>query len=192
MRNSVDITRKYQTWYMVRRALLASIVCIIVQIVVFINFFDVKTMRTVIGCVMTLVYGALLYTGAATFGKFDAKPYTPLAVQIWRPLIWGGILALINVVFLVVYKVNWLYIPTGDELPSLISVIINGIFYFWNSPYMGFIYGNSNGYISLITVIIMVIVPALACLFGYMAGSKNMFILDKVNDFMFEKPDSEE
>ncbi len=192
MRNSVDITRNYQIWYMLRRALLGACVSVVVEIVVFINFFDTETIRTVIGCVMAFVYGCILFTGASTLGKFDAKPYTPLNVQVWRSLVWGGTLALINIVFIVVYKINWANIPVGEELPSLVSVIINALFYFWNAPYMGFIYGNSGGYIAPLVIITMILLPTIACFLGYSAGSKNMFVLDKVNDFMFEKTDSEE
>lgn len=192
MKNSVDIKRGYQAFYMLRRAAFAVFVCIIVQIVVFINFFDEKVLRTIIGCVMALVYAAVLYTGAAVLGKFDAKPYTPLKVQLWRPLIWGGIIVTINIVFLIMYKINWAVMPQGEELPTLVSVIINGAFYIWNSPFIAFIYGNVNGYISNITILLMVIVPLIACFLGYFAGSKNLFIMVKFNDFMFEKKDSEE
>lgn len=192
MKNSVDITRGYQTFYMLRRAIFAVFVCIIVQVVVFINFFDEKVLRTIIGCVMVLVYAAVLYTGAATLGKFDAKPYTPLKIQKWRPLVWGGIITVINIAFLIMYKINWAVMPQGEDLPTLISVIINGAFYIWNSPFIGFIYGNTNGFISNITILLMVAVPPIACFLGYFAGSKNLFILAKVNDFMFENNDSEE
>ncbi len=192
MRNSVDITRNYQNWYMLRRALLGAFVSIVVEIVVFINFLDVKILRTIIGCTMVFVYGCILYSGAATLGKFDAKPYTSLKVQKWRPLVWGWIISLINIVFLVIYKINWSQMPMGDELPSLWSVIINGVFYFWNAPYMGFIYGNTGGYIAPAVIAAMILLPVVACYLGYIAGSKNLFVLDKVNDFMFEKTDSEE
>ena len=192
MKNSVGITRNYQMWYMLGRALFGAFVSVVVEIVVFINFFDVEVVRNIIGFVMSFVYGCILYTGAAKLGRLDAKPYTSLKVEVWRPLIWGGVLALVNALFLVVYKINWAHIPVGEELPSLMSVIINGIFYFWNAPYMGFIYGNTGGYISLAVIIGMILLPIVACFLGYMAGSKNMFVLDKVNDFMFEKTDSEE
>ena len=192
MKNSVDITRGYQTFYMLRRAIFAVFVCIIVQVVVFINFLDEKVLRTIVGCIMVLVYAAVLYTGASTLGKFDAKPYTPLKIQLWRPLIWGGIIAAINIVFFVMYKINWALMPQGEELPTLISVIINGIFYVWNSPFIAFIMGNTNGYIPTVIVVLMAIMPVIACLAGYFAGSKNLFVLEKANDFMFEKNDSEE
>lgn len=177
---------------MLGRVLFAVFVCIIVDIVVFINFLDRDILKTISGCMMTFVYAVVLYSGASKLGKFDAKPYTKLKVQLWRPLIWGVLIGLINIAFFAIYKINWATMPKGEDLPSLMSVIINGLFYVWNSPFIAFIIGNTNGHISLSVVILMAVVPVIACFLGYFAGSRNLLVLDKVDNFMFENNNSEE
>lgn len=192
MRNSVDITRGYQIIYMLGRTLFASFLCILIEILVLINFLDVEVLRTIVGIGMIIVYGIILYIGASTLGKFDAKPYTPLKPQMIRPVIWGGVIALVSVVLLVIYKINWGALLQGDGLPSVLSLAINGIFYFWNSPYLAFFIGNNDGYISPAITGVMLVYPFVVCFLGYLAGSKGFSVIDKFTGFMFEKPDSEE
>ncbi len=192
MRNSVDITRGYQIKYMLGRTLFAAFLCLLIEIIVFVNFLDVEVLRTIVGVIMVFVYGIILYLGSSTLGKFDAKPYTPLKPQMIRPVIWGAIIAATSVIFLVMYKINWIILLKGDELPSALSLIINGLFYFWNSPYLAFFIGNKNGYISPIIEGVMILYPFVVCFLGYLAGIKNFSVIDKFTGFMFEKPNSEE
>lgn len=192
MRNSVDITRGYQIMYMLGRTLFASFLCILIEILVLINFLDVEVLRTIAGIGMIIVYGIILYVGASNLGKFDAKPYTPLKPQMIRPVIWGGVIALVSVALFVIYKMNWGTLLQGDGLPSVLSLVINGVFYFWNAPYLAFFIGNSDGYISPVIISVMLAYPFVICFLGYLAGSKGFSVIDKFTGFMFEKPDSEE
>ena len=90
------------------------------------------------------------------------------------------------------YKINWETLLKGDDLPSVLSLVINGVFYFWNAPYLAFFIGNSDGYISSVIITIMLVYPAAVCVSGYFAGSKGFSVIDKFTVFMFEKSDSEE
>lgn len=192
MRNSINITRKYQTWYMIGKTAIAVFACILLIFVVFLNFFGSDILRIVAGCIVMLVYCGVIYSAAATLGKLDAKPYTPLDVQLWRPLVWSGIIAGINILFLIIYKINWAMMPESAELPTVVSIVINALFYLWNAPFMAFIYGNQGGYISPAVIILMITLPIAFATTGYYAGSKNIYIIDKIRGFMFEKSDSEE
>lgn len=191
MRNSVDITRGYQIMYMLGRALFGAFLSLLIEVIVFVNFLDVEVLRTVIGVIMIITYGIILYIGASMLGKFDAKPYTPLKPQMVRPVIWGGIIACISVISLMVYRINWMVLLQGEEVPSILSLIINGLFYFWNSPYLAFFIGN-NGNVDIVITVVMIVYPFITSFLGYLAGIKSFSIIDKFTVFMFEKPGSEE
>ncbi len=192
MKNSMDITRGYQIGYVLLRALFGSFVCMMLEFAMFMSFFHIPVLKYIMGGIVVLIYACFLYTASATLGKFDAKEYTPLKVQYYRPLIWGAIIAGINILMVVVYMLNWSMMPQNAEVPSVISIIINAVFYFWNSPYFAFIVRNVGENLPLYVILMSVFVPPVACFLGYYAGSRKIFVSDKLNDFMFEKGDSEE
>lgn len=190
MRNSVNITRKYQVGYMIGRHTFAAFVCIIMQCVALASFFNNDITRNIMGGAFAIVYLVMMYSGAWKLGEFDTKSYTPLNRECKWSFLWAAILVAINLVLCGVYKYMWANVITAEGMPPVGTIILNLIFYFWNAPYIAFI--KTGGEIAWYIFAMMIALPSIGCIFGYFMGSKKLAIMDKVAELKFEKDENEE
>ena len=178
MRNSMKITRGYQIFSIFKRMLLGSFVCAIIQLVTVIGAYENNILRNIAGVIFVLVYFGMLLSEASVLGKFDNKPYTPLSYSYKWPLLWGGLLALVNIIAILIFKLNWAF---GDPNP-----IINIIFFVFQSPYFAFLI-MKTGYYPFVMVCVSTLLPVVACIVGYIMGKNEFLISNKIHSFMFEK-----
>ncbi|MBR0366169.1 MAG: hypothetical protein IJH94_05145 [Clostridia bacterium] len=185
MKNSVDITRKYQFFYMLGRHFAAVGICFVIEAVAFLSFFTKPVAQYICSGVFTVVYCGILYSAASRLAGFDRKPYTPLKPELKWGVMWGVMISLIIGLFLVMYKINWAVNNNPDN--GMVLFIINIIFYICAAPFWGFI--GANGAIPIWTVVLMLVAPIVACTLGYHAGAKNFDIITKLDSMTFEKDD---
>lgn len=186
MKNSLEITRKYQFGYMFLAHLKAMVVCITFQAVACWGFFDNTVARYIIAGVFALVYGMMLYSYARKLSGFDNKQYTPLQPNIKWGFLWGLSITVVTVLMMIIHKVNWDF----NNVSAVSRIIINILTFAWLSPYFGFYDIQSN--LPIWAAIIMVVIPMLATTLGYFAGNKNFNLLEKIDSLTFEKEEDEE
>lgn len=196
MRNSVDITRKYQFGYMILQHFLIALVAIVFEALAFWYFLDKQIGRQIVACVFTVVYGFGLYSASRKLSVWDSKPYTPLQPRLKWGFLWGLAITATVALMLTVYKFNWHAFSAVDEngvryLTSLPAVLLNLLFYLWTAPYFGFVQ-NQGGGIEIYGQILMLIVPPIATTLGYKAGMTNFDLLEKLDSMTLEKNTEEE
>lgn len=185
MKNSLEITRKYQFLYMLGRHFTAVLICFVIEAVAFYGFFTKPLARYIVSGIFTVVYGGMLYSGALKLAGFDRKNYTPLKPEIKWGIMWGVMISAIMAVFMIVFKVN--RAVNSIDGNTVLMVVINIIFYIAVSPFWGFIGGS--GEIPGFAAAIMLTVPLAACTAGYLAGMKNFDVINKIDSMTFEKDD---
>lgn len=196
MRNSLDITRKYQFGYMLLHHLTTVLAIILFEAIAFWYFLDSEIGRNVVASVLTIVYGFVVYSYARKLAVWDNKPYTPLKPELKWGVFWGVAIAATVGVFLIVYKLNWaLFSAVSEEgvpyLTNIPSVIVNLLFYIWTGPYFGFV-KPQGGEIEVYGQILMLIVPIIATTLGYKAGCTNFDLLEKLDGLTVEKKEDDE
>ncbi len=182
MKNSVEITRKYQFGYMILAHIKAILICGVFEAVAFYQFvlgYDVTSQ--IFAGIFTVVYGFTIYSYARKLSLFDNKSYTPLKPSVKYGFLWGALIALSVALFIVLYLTTF-----GKGIFGVVMTIIS---YIWLAPYCGFI---NIGSISVWYILIMLIVPILASTLGYIAGNKKFDIVEKIDSLTFEKDDDEE
>lgn len=185
MRNSTKITRKYQFGYMLLRHLAAVGVAAILQAIAFWYFLEKPIMRYIVATVFAVIYGMMLYSSARRLSVYDKKPYTPLQPDAKYGLLWGIMISSTILLFIIIYKLNWLLFSVDGIINNWVSIVVNALFYLWVSPYFGFM-SEGGGGIPIYAVIIMLIIPIAACYLGYIAGNRNFDILQKLQNMTFE------
>ena len=181
MKNSVDFTRGHQFGYMLLRHLISVLLCFIIQFVFLIKLFEHNTIRIILGCLFSLIYGSAIYTGASKMGLNDAKSYTKMTVKPSYSMLWGISIAVINILaFLVCNSLG-----AWDLTYSIVSQIVRFLSYILFSPYLT-LFINASA-MPLYVIVMMVVIPILFSYLGYIAGSKRFSILEKIQSLTFEK-----
>ncbi|MGN1115816.1 MAG: hypothetical protein ACI4TH_04545 [Candidatus Ornithomonoglobus sp.] len=191
MRNSIDITRKYQFGYMLLHHLTTVLIIIVFEAIAFWYFLDKTIGRQVVAVIFTIVYGLALYSYARKLAAWDNKPYTPLKPELKWGFLWGLAISASVGIFLIIYKLDWHFFAAIDEngvpyLTSLWAIGINMLFYIWTGPYFGFVESQGGG-IAVYGQILMLVVPMIATTLGYKAGVKNFDLIEKLDSLTLEK-----
>ncbi|MCH5210036.1 MAG: hypothetical protein J1F01_03625 [Oscillospiraceae bacterium] len=186
MRDSMKITVRYQFLYMLFVQLAASGIAFVFGMIAFWYFTNISVAKEILSLIFMLVNFVLLYTSSKRFATLDNKPYTPLKPSKIKAVLFGCLIVLVNLVFVAVYKVIWIKYAADTGLSGVIPTILNILFYCWSFPYNG-IMNMSNGYLTVYSVIAMVVVPVSATLAGYIAGLKKFDITEKMDKFIYEK-----
>lgn len=186
MRDSMKITVRYQFMYMLLMQAAASGVCFVFGLVAFWYFMNISVAKEILSCVFMLVNFAMLYISAKKFALLDNKPYTPLKPSKLKGALFGGFIALVNLIFAGVFRLMWIKFGTDLGITGVIPTIINALFYYWSFPYNG-IMNLSNGTFTLYSLAAMVVVPVAAAFIGYIAGSRKFELAEKLDEFMYEK-----
>ncbi len=185
MKNSLEITRGYQFGYMILQHIKAVLICVAFEACAFWSFLDGAVSKLIVAAVFTLVYAMMLYSGAKKLSVFDNKPYTPLEPSLKYGFLWGAVIALTMVAFIILFKFNWTCVDN-----TAVLITINIFCYLWTGPYFGF-YG-APGELSVYAMILMIVIPMLMTTLGYYAGIKKFDILEKLDSLTFEKDEDEE
>ena len=182
MRNSVEITRGYQFRYMILRHFIAVGSILLFEWVLFV-FFAMPVVKYILSGGCTLAYGGILYSAASKLAKFDKKPYTPLKPERKWGILWGlAISAMVALCMLLYY--------CSQFVPSFGGWLVL-LFYLMTGPYFGFLI-DAGGVIPLYAAVLMLGVPVLSCSLGYIAGSSDFVLAEKLDDLTFEKNEDEQ
>lgn len=191
MRNSVEITRKYQFGYMLLQHLKAAGVCIVFQAVACWKFLGLTPGKYIIGAIFGLVYAGMIYSGAKKLSDFDGKPYTPLKQQLKWGILWGVMLAAAMLLFAVIYIAMWNLWGNGDTFTNVFASTLNLMFFAWTAPFYGFTQ-DCRGFVPIYLVAVFAFLPIIMSTLGYYAGIKKFDILEKLDALTFEKDEDDE
>lgn len=186
MMDTTKMTRGNQMWYMIKREIICVCIFAFVQFLLFLSSYTNVIFRNVSGVLFIVAHFYAIYDGAAALAKLDKKSYTPLKYDIKWSLCWGAVIAAISLVFMIVFKLNWHFGAADGTLKNPISIIINIIFYLWQSPYMAFIIMTKKT-VHIAVVITSFVLPIIASLTGYVTSKYDFGLKKKLHGMMFEK-----
>lgn len=186
MRESTKITKKYQFVYVLLIQLGASGVAFVFGLVAFWYFMNMKIVKEIISIAFILVNFAMLYIASKKFALLDNKPYTPLKPSRVKGVLFGAVVAVLNVIFVLLYRLLWIKYGIDAGLSGILPMMANTAFYYWSFPYNGLM-NMDSGVISAYSVVFMIVIPVAATTLGYIAGEKKFELAEKLDEFMYEK-----
>ncbi|MEE1224179.1 MAG: hypothetical protein UH081_02845 [Clostridia bacterium] len=149
---------------------------------------DKPIWKEVASALFTLLYFSMIYSSAGGFAKHDKKPYTSLEVNKVKGFMFGLMISVLNVLFIVMYALIWKIFGDGNVLTSGWAIGCNVVFMLWTLPYFGFM-NATTGTITVYSAVIMAVLPVLATGFGYIATCKDFYFTDKFAGFVYVKKD---
>ncbi|MCH5211756.1 MAG: hypothetical protein J1G06_01960 [Oscillospiraceae bacterium] len=191
MRNSVEITRKYQFGYMLLQHLKAVGVCIVFQAVACWKFLGLTPGKYIVGTIFALVYAGMIYSGAKKLSDFDGKPYTPLKQKLKWGIFWGIMLSAAMLFFVAIHIGVWKFWSNGDGFTNVFASTLNLLFFAWIAPFFGFAQ-QCYGSVPLYLVAIFTFLPIIMSTLGYYAGIAKFDVLEKLDALTFEKDEDDE
>ena len=127
----------------------------------------------------------MIYSSVRKLSLIDHKSYTPLKPSILKGVMFGVCIAVTNVVLLMLWKMAWTTCADSTGLNG-VGIAVNAVFTCLTFPYYG-VMGASKGAVTVISIILMILVPIAASTAGYVAGKYKFDILDKIESFAYEK-----
>jgi hypothetical protein len=185
MKDSMKMTVKYQFLNMLLMHLGAAGVTFVFGMVAFWYFLSQPVWKEVLSVIFMAVYCSMLYLRAKKFAAIDNKPYTPLKPHMAKGFLFGLEISVVTFILLVLFKLMWTFFCVDGGVVGVIPTAINVIFYFWSFPYNG-IMGLSEGLMTWYSEVLMLVLPIVFCTLGYVAGSKNIEIIEKFENYMYE------
>lgn len=183
MRDSMKITVKFQFANMLLMHLAGIGVTFVLGVVVFGYLLDKAVWKEVFSILFMAIYAGMLYIRARKFGILDSKPYTPLKPNKIKGLMFGVVIASVTLGLFALLQFIGTVFPSGHETGGVITATV---FYFLFFPFNG-VMNMHDGMISWYSIVLMAAVPIVSCFIGYVMGCKNISILEKISQFMYEK-----
>ncbi len=191
MKDSMKMTVPYQFAYLLLIQLAASAVAFLFGIVAFSYFLMLPVAKEIVSVAFMVMNFAMLYIYSKKFAIRDNKQYTSLKPSIAKGVLFGVLIAAVNVIFMLALTFVWkAYGEAGGGL-GVLRTAINAVFYVWTFPYCG-IMNLNEGHFSIISAIMLVAVPIAATTAGYIAGCRKFELAEKLDTFIYEKEDNEE
>lgn len=191
MKNSIEITRKYQFGYMILTHLKALGICAVFEAVVCWGFLAQSPGKYIVGSIFGLVYAGVLFAGARKLANFDRKPYTPLKPEIKWGAYWGIMISASYLLFVFVNILVWHICNVQEQTASHLAIVLNSVYIAWNIPYVGLL-PLVQAAAPVWYDAIVIAVPLIVCPVGYYTGMKNIDILSKLDALTVEKEDNDE
>lgn len=186
MKDSMKTTVFYQCMYMLFMQLVASGIAFLFGIVVFWYFLSLPIAREIVGVAFITLNFVMLYISAKKFANRDCKTYTPLNKNLFKGVMFGVIIAVINILLLALFRLVWTKYAVDGNLYGAMPTVANALVYLWTFPYNGIMY-MTCGHVSIVSEVAVVIVPIAATTLGYIAGCKNFELAEKLDEFIYEK-----
>lgn len=190
MRDSMKITTGYQFGHFLLIHLGAAGVSFVFQMVAFWYFMDRPFWKELLSAVFIIVYFGILYTCAKKYGKQDTKPYTPLKKSYLRAFLLGGFISLCTLALYSIFKISWHFLAVDGAMTNFWGLTINFVFIYWTFPYHGIMNLNAD-VMTWYSGLLILIVPVLSSVLGYIAGCKNINIVESIDKFSYEKEEDE-
>lgn len=179
----MKITVKYQFASMLLMHLAGLGVTFVLGVVVFGYLLDKAVWKEAFSVLFMAIYAGVLYVRAKKFGSLDSKPYTPLKPSKIKGLMFGVVIAAVTLGLFALMQFIGAVFPNGHEVGGVVTATV---FYFLFFPFNG-IMNLHESIASWYSIALMAAVPVAACFIGYVLGCKNISILEKINQFMYEK-----
>lgn len=186
MRDSMKMSKGYQFMYMLLMQAAASGITLVFGLVAFWYFLNISIVKEIISIAFMAVNFAVLYISAKKMAQRDYKPYTPLKPSKLKGALFGALISAVTLVLMLLFMYVWANYSDDAGIHGIVPTVINVLFYCWSFPYNG-IMGLYNGQFMVYAGIIMLILPIAATLIGYIAGSKNIELAEKLDKFIYEK-----
>lgn len=186
MRDSMKITVRYQFVCMLLMQLAASGAAFVFGVVAFWYFLTMNVAKEILSVIFIGVNFAMLYTLAKKFAIRDNKPYTPLKPSKLKGAMFGVLISVFTLALMLLFIFVWSRYSDEVGVRGVLPTIVNVVFYFWSFPYNG-IMGLSMGHFTVYSGIIMLIVPVAASLIGYINGCNKVELVERLEEFMYEK-----
>lgn len=186
MREGIKMTAKYEVFYMLLVQVIASAISLLFSSVAFWWFLDKSVWKELLSIIFILVNGGMIYSHAHRFAIQDNKPYTPMNTSIFKGIMMGLIITIVNLLIFAAFKAVWYLWGTDTSLTNWGAAGVNTLFSIWTFPYFG-ILGTSNGHITWYAAVIFTIMPPIASYLGYTAGCKQFYLLEAFTKFSYEK-----
>lgn len=188
MRDSMKITVKYQFIYVLLMQLAASGAAFVFGMGAFWYFLTINIAKEILSAVFIGVNFAFLYVAAKKFALRDNKAYTPLRHNKVKGALLGAMVSLVTLALMLLFIFAWSKYSDETGVHGILPTAINVIFYFWSFPYNG-IMGLSMGAFMPYSAVIMLIMPIAATTAGYIGGCRKIELVEKFEEFMYEKED---
>lgn len=188
MRDSMNITVKYQFIYTLLMQLAASGAAFVFGMVAFWYFLTVNIAKEILSVVFMSVNFAFLYVAAKKFALRDNKPYTPLTPSKVKGALLGALVSLVTLVLMLLFVFVWSKYSDEAGVHGILPTVVNVVFYVWSFPYNG-IMGLSRGDFMTYSAVIMIALPIAATTLGYIGGCRKIELVEKFEEFMYEKED---
>lgn len=195
MRDSMKMTVKYQFGYMLLQKLIAVGIVFLFGAFIFYYFMTINIAKQILSLLLITVEFAILYVASKKLANRDSKPVTPLKPSKVKGVLFGAMIAVINMVLMLMYMIVWSNFAadavvedqTVRVLDGIIPICCNAIYYVWSFAYQGFINDYTSGNIGIIAMLLMIIVPIAATTLGYIAGLKKFELAEHLDKFIYEK-----
>ena len=197
MRDSMKTTVGYQFMYIIMTYFAAAAVAALFGMFIFYQFTAMNIAKQILSVGLIAVEFAMLYISAKKFASRDIKDYTPLKESRIKGALFGVSVAVIDLVLAAVHAAVWAAcsVPLeegGRALSGAGAIAYNFIFNIITFAYNGFMPDPQHGYIGVVTVALMVIVPIAATTLGYIAGCKRFELAENLDKLIYEKKDEKE
>lgn len=186
MRDSMKMSIGYQFGYMLLMQAAASGITIVFGLVAFWYFLNIHIVKELVSIAFMGVNFAVLYIASKKMAQRDCKPYTPIKPSRLKGALFGALISAVTLLLMLLFIYVWANYSDDAGIHGIIPTVINVLFYCWSFPYNG-IMGLSNGQFMVYSGIIMLVLPVCATLIGYIAGSKNIELAEKLDKFIYEK-----
>jgi hypothetical protein len=188
MKDSMKMSVGYQFSYILMIQLAASAVAYLFGIVAFAYFLILNVARQIVAVAFMTMNFVMLYIYSKKFALLDNKPYTKLKPSLFKGVLFGVQISVINVLLLLALTVTWNVWANAEGALYVVRAVITFLITFLTFPYSG-ILNIQDGSFSIIGAVLTVIVPVAATVAGYIAGSKKFEISEKFDSFIYEKDD---
>ena len=127
-----------------------------------------------------------LYGCGEMIARDDKKPYVNRGISIKRSFYMPCILLGVQLFFVLLYKLTWIFGSDGESIQTVWAVVTNLMSFAWFAP-LGTFAGMDKGSFSALAYILILIISEGGYVLGYFAAAKGFDISEKMFGFMYEK-----
>ena len=148
--------------------------------------YDIKIVGKILGVIVLLSYGFLLYGNGKSIAEYDLKSYSTTKAYAYKGIYLSLSIPVMNFVVWLTMTILQSLTPASAELPAIASIIGNAIFVIWTFAYneiLSIDVTNIKWYVH----VVMYIFPVVFVSLGYFAGYKKWELAGKLNFLVYEK-----
>lgn len=169
-----------QIWTIVKMHFYVSVVAMFMGMIM--PGFVIGSIKHIASLIFIFIYMLVLYSKSEDIARHDKKQYTDDVPYIWKGMLLPVGVFIIWGMLYVLFHFSWKY----DIVNSFSGFTNNLLFVFWNYVYIGFM-NMMDGQFDAWALVLVFIIPLIACGGGYMAGYKGFDLSSKVAKLVYDK-----